>query len=39
LEQDDNFYDIDAEEQATDVTGDPFFEQILLHHLDDWADY
>jgi hypothetical protein len=35
LEQDDEFYDIDAEEQATDVTGDPFFEQILLHHFDD----
>jgi hypothetical protein len=35
LEQDDDFYDIGAEEQATDVTGDPFFEQILLHHFDD----
>ncbi|KAL7554017.1 hypothetical protein ACHAWF_017379 [Thalassiosira exigua] len=35
VEQDDEFYDITAEEIASDVTGDPLFEQVLLHHFDD----
>lgn len=35
LEQDDAFYDIAGEEVVSDVTGDPVFEQILLHHFDD----
>lgn len=35
LEQDDTFYDIEADEIASDVTGDPLFNEILLHHFDD----
>ncbi|KAL3786920.1 hypothetical protein HJC23_013255 [Cyclotella cryptica] len=35
LEQDDNFYDIAADEIAGDVTNDPVYTQILLHHFDD----
>lgn len=35
LEQDDAFYDIKGDEIAEDVTGDPVFEQILMHHFDD----
>lgn len=35
LEQDDNFYDIEADEIEEDVTNDPVFNQILLHHFDD----
>jgi len=35
LEQDDDFYDIDADEVQEDSTGDQFFTQVLLHHFDD----
>ena len=35
MEQDDDFYDIDAEEIQEDSTGDQFFTQVLLHHFDD----
>ena len=35
VEQDDDFYDIDAEEIQEDSTGDQFFTQVLLHHFDD----
>lgn len=35
LEQDDDFYDIKADEIEEDVTNDPVFNQILLHHFDD----
>eukprot|EP00571_Detonula_confervacea_P009877 CAMPEP_0172302018 /NCGR_PEP_ID=MMETSP1058-20130122/3786_1 /TAXON_ID=83371 /ORGANISM="Detonula confervacea, Strain CCMP 353" /LENGTH=385 /DNA_ID=CAMNT_0013012345 /DNA_START=66 /DNA_END=1220 /DNA_ORIENTATION=+ len=35
VEQDDEFYDIDAEEIEQDNAGDTFFTQVLLHHFDD----
>lgn len=35
LEQDDEFYDVKAEDVEEDVTNDPVFNQILLHHFDD----
>ncbi|KAL7480808.1 hypothetical protein ACHAW6_006469 [Cyclotella cf. meneghiniana] len=35
LEQDDDFYDIAADEIEGDVTNDPVYTQILLHHFDD----
>ena len=35
VDQDDNFYDIEAGEIQSDSTGDVFFEQLLLHHFDD----
>jgi hypothetical protein len=35
VEQDDEWYDIDAEEIQSDSTGDAFFTQVLLHHFDD----
>ena len=35
VEQDDEFYDVDAEEIQEDSTGDEFFTQVLLHHFDD----
>lgn len=38
VEQDDDFYDIDAEEIQSDNTGEPFFEQVLLHHFDDLGE-
>jgi len=34
LEQVDDFFDIDASEVTGDVTGDGFFEALLLHHFD-----
>jgi len=34
-EQVDDFYDIKAEDIEEDVTNDPVFNQILLHHFDD----
>lgn len=34
VEQDDAFYDIDADEIEEDVTNDPFYNQVLLHHFD-----
>ena len=34
VEQDDEFYDIDADEIQNDSTGDTFFTQVLLHHFD-----
>ena len=38
VEQDDDFYDIDAEEIQTDSTGEAFYEQLLLHHFDDLGE-
>ncbi|KAL7534158.1 hypothetical protein ACHAXR_005684 [Thalassiosira sp. AJA248-18] len=35
VEQDDEFYDVDAGEIESDSTGDTFFTQLLLHHFDD----
>ena len=35
VEQDDEFYDVDATEFEGDATGDSFFTQVLLHHFDD----
>ena len=38
VEQDDDFYDIEAGEIQSDSTGDAFFEQLLLHHFDDLGE-
>lgn len=36
LEQDDDFYDIEADQIEEDVTNDPVLNQIIfLHHFDD----
>mmetsp|Transcript_6633 Transcript_6633/g.14708 ORF Transcript_6633/g.14708 Transcript_6633/m.14708 type:complete len:432 (+) Transcript_6633:231-1526(+) len=35
VEQDDEFFDMDAEEIQEDSTGDALFTQVLLHHFDD----
>ncbi|KAL9190042.1 hypothetical protein ACHAXT_007253 [Thalassiosira profunda] len=35
VEQDDEFYDVDAEDIESDSTGDEFFTGVLLHHFDD----
>ena len=35
VEQDDEFYDVDATEFEGDATGDSFFTQMLLHHFND----
>lgn len=38
IDQDDDFFDVDADEIESDSTGDALFTQVLLHHFDDIND-